>query len=72
VWTSADTTGLHARIRNPPDVPENALENYTLEVEAGTVYFPIAGWTGRRMVQYRSGNISLVANSTGALILSTF
>jgi hypothetical protein len=72
VWEPAYTTGVHARIRNPPDVPNIGLENYTLEVEAGTVYFPIAGFTGRRMVQYRSGNISLVASSTGALILSTF
>ena len=72
VWVGANATGIHARIRNPPDVPDIGLENYTLEVEAGTVYFPIAGWTGKRMVQYRSGNISLMASSTGALILSTF
>ena len=72
VWEPAYTTGIHARIRNPPDVPDIGFENYTLEVDSGTVYFPIAGWTGKRMVQYRSGNISLMASSTGALVIGSF
>ena len=71
-WLPMASVGQHARIRNPPDTPDIGIENYTLEVDAGTVNIPLAAWNGAEVVSFLRGNISLTFTDTGRLLYQSY
>lgn len=72
LWNRLSFVGQHARIRNPPDTPDTGIENYTLSIDSGIVYIPIAAWNGSEVVSFLRGNITLAFSDTGRLVYQSY
>jgi hypothetical protein len=67
VWRSMTGLGEYSLIRNPKD-DDYTTDDYEITLSGtATLYIPIAGWSGSRVINFINRNLFLMPQNTGAI-----